>query len=80
MVNLTELRKAQRMVSHALYPQYLGLDDLHRPNEYSGSLDDIVWNEAQGKELPTLEHAEKQFIETPTVETALTYWECAIAR
>ena len=80
MVNLTELRRAQRLASDALFPEYFGLGVYTNPNEYSGELDDIVWNNAQHKTLPTLEHAEKQFIETATVETALQYWECAITQ
>ena len=80
MANLTELRRAQRMVSDALYPEYFGLGVGTNPNEYSGELDDIVWNNAQNKTLPTLEHSEQQFIDNPTVANALTYWECAITK
>lgn len=78
MANLIKLREAQLMVCDALFPEYYELGVRTRPGEYSGEVDDIVWTGAQSKQLPTLESAEAQFLSTPTVETALQYWECAI--
>lgn len=42
MANLTELRRAQRMVSDALYPEYFGLGVNTKPNEYRDALEETV--------------------------------------
>lgn len=86
MANLTELRKAQQLVCESLFPEYVKYNteyvELHgeRKAPLYSHVEDKVWDGAQSKTLPTLEHSERQFVESPTVANALTFWECAITQ
>lgn len=82
----TLIQKAQQQVCEQMFPEYVDYNNdyvqmfgINKAPLYS-HVEDKIWNQAQGKTLPTLDIAETLFSKEPSLANALQLWECAITQ